>query len=140
MDSRLMDARFFNNHHAQTMRKELEFARRTCSSFRIKCWIDFSNELLLQHYNNIKSLSDYINRLLKLEREPRLILSLYGSMMQYKQTLINLLKHSELMLASLYERWDILVEASIILKHTENMEHAMALQVQKEQQIRICIE
>lgn len=135
-----MDATFFNNHTVQNMRKELEFARRCRSSFRIQCWIDSSNDLLLKHYNNIKYISDLVNTILTLEHKPDLINKHYGGMIRYKQVLIDLLKHSEQMLATLFERWDILVEASIIKNHVINMEHIIALQLQTQQQIRICIE
>ena len=135
-----MDATFFNNHNVQDMHKELDCVRRTNSSFRIQCWIASSNERLLKHYNNIKYISDLVNTILTLEHKPDLIIKHYGDMIRYKQVLHDLLKHSEHMLATLFERWDILVEASIINKHVKNMEHVMALQLQTEQQIRICIE
>ena len=142
--ARLMDAYFFNNHKVEDMRRELEFARTCNSSFRIQCWIDSSNELLLQHYHNIKYVSDLVNRLLTLEHRPDLLTKRYGSMKQFKQELVNLLKHSDQMLSILFQRWDILVEASIILRHVKNVEHMMALDLQKEQQfanqIRISIE
>jgi hypothetical protein len=136
-----MDPSFFNNHDTKQMRQELEYARTCTSSFLIQNWIDSSNVLLLKHFENIKFLSKTINKLLELEHRKDIISYYYkGGFAEYHQTLVDLLKSSDTMIERLYERYNILIEASIIIKHVKTVENMMAMEMNHHQKQRAMID
>jgi len=130
----MVDPTFFNNHDLGKMMMELEFAKRSGSSFRVQCFIDYSNELLMKQYQNLVFLSDTINHLIMLETRPDLVCKYYwGGMLQYINVLKDLLFNAQKMLNDIQARYTVLVDASIILSDTKQREDEMCKRQQENQ-------